>query len=889
MKKIFCLLLLCILIGSITIDSTSALILGWETETFGTKIIVEEGEEPPEPGSINWASTTFGTKIIVEDEGTPEEVNTSWVSTTFGTSITVTGYEDGEWYDWWKLTKAGGPTITDESPANESDDQSLSLTWSATIESPQGNSFNWWINCSNGQSNSASSDTNGSKSLSISGLVNNTEYTVDVDAVDTVLGYKTSNWFTFRTQTGNIPPTVQTRPATSVTDDTMVLNGLLAEDGTETCEVRFEYGTSELFGNTTTIQYQTEGLFSQEITGLTPGSLLFYRAKASNSKGSDSGTTNNSLVKPNQPGSVTAESYGLVQINLSWSKGTGSNRTVVERNTESTWSRGDGTQIYNNTGTSYDDTGLNQNTLYYYRMWGYSTWNNGSYVFHEYSYNVSAISNTTNAVDPPYNGNSSVHAGTVTCNLTWERGNYSNQEVVVGKTTGYPSSVTDGTVYQNSTALYYNFSISQTIYFTVFSYNSTHKFYSLTSLDIPWGALRLNVFNASKTWQKVDPFGLFIQNQAGTETYTNQICSPPFYLDIKDIPIGEDTIFRINASGYKTQQYIKDTFENNFYNYTFLLPPLDTSTPGGGDIDPETGEPTNETSTLLYLISVIGEFNNPLPEALVTFKLYVNASDTYEDAGGFLTDGNGQGTLYLTPGNFYQVVISKDRYHTAINYWTPSDELLTKTFMLYLDPSYLNETYLPNDVISVNSDISGTTLFVNITNTWNNLTDVRICVNVINHSTGLESELINQTYSYDNTITFNVAGLNISNDHRVIVHLNHSNFGYLPYEFYFAGEFTPLTSAEEFDDVFTSILKWNPFGWSNFILLLFVVVGFYSSERSNLGSRLMLMGAAFLVFNFFIGFNSHFVTWAGGIIPPLVIFAGFLIMWDDYSKNKRGS
>jgi len=47
------------------------------------------------------------------------------------------------------------PTITDISPADGSNGNSLSLTWSATVEDPEGDAINWSIECSNGQSESA--------------------------------------------------------------------------------------------------------------------------------------------------------------------------------------------------------------------------------------------------------------------------------------------------------------------------------------------------------------------------------------------------------------------------------------------------------------------------------------------------------------------------------------------------------------------------------------------------------------------------------------------------------------------------------------------------------------------------------------------------------------
>jgi hypothetical protein len=55
-------------------------------------------------------------------------------------------------------------------PSNNSVNQSLSLTWSISITDSDGDTFNWTIACSNGQSSSANGASNGTKQLSVSCL-----------------------------------------------------------------------------------------------------------------------------------------------------------------------------------------------------------------------------------------------------------------------------------------------------------------------------------------------------------------------------------------------------------------------------------------------------------------------------------------------------------------------------------------------------------------------------------------------------------------------------------------------------------------------------------------------------------------------------------------------
>jgi hypothetical protein len=88
-------------------------------------------------------------------------------------------------------------------------------------------------------------------------------------------------------------------------------------------------------------------------------------------------TTRASYI-PSPPSGFTATAISETQINLLWTKGAKADITYIERNVASSWNRGEGTLIYNNTGTSYPDSGLSQNTHYYYRAW---SWNNTDHVF----------------------------------------------------------------------------------------------------------------------------------------------------------------------------------------------------------------------------------------------------------------------------------------------------------------------------------------------------------------------------------------------------------------------------------------------------------------------------------------------------------------------------
>jgi hypothetical protein len=108
---------------------------------------------------------------------------------------------------WYTFTTRGNsaPVFGTPSPANGSTGNLLSLSWSIPMNDPEGNTFTWIIQCSNKQANSGTDASNGTKSLSLSGLTYSTTYKVWVNATDpTGSGIYTRKWYTFTTK--QLPP-----------------------------------------------------------------------------------------------------------------------------------------------------------------------------------------------------------------------------------------------------------------------------------------------------------------------------------------------------------------------------------------------------------------------------------------------------------------------------------------------------------------------------------------------------------------------------------------------------------------------------------------------------------------------------------------------------------
>ncbi|HWR27289.1 MAG TPA: type IV pilin N-terminal domain-containing protein [Candidatus Thermoplasmatota archaeon] len=108
---------------------------------------------------------------------------------------------------WYTFTTTGNlpPAFGTPTPSNGSINQPLNLPWNIPINDLEGNPFTWTTQCSNGQTNSAAGATNGTKTLSLSGLSHSTTYRIWVNATDpTGSGLWTRRWYTLTTKTSTV-------------------------------------------------------------------------------------------------------------------------------------------------------------------------------------------------------------------------------------------------------------------------------------------------------------------------------------------------------------------------------------------------------------------------------------------------------------------------------------------------------------------------------------------------------------------------------------------------------------------------------------------------------------------------------------------------------------
>jgi len=484
--------------------------------------------------------------------------------------------------------------------------------------------------------------------------------------------------------------------------------------------------------------------------------------------------------------------------------------------------------------------------------------------------------------DPPYNGGSTYFPSTNYDNLTWSRGNYSDREVIIGNDDEYPSSPTDGTVWQNGTDQWYNFSVNETQFFTAWSYNDTTHTYSEVGLNLEWGVLGLNVFNESNPSQALT-FDIEISDKDGDETYTESGLTNTEYINLSDIPFGDDTVFVIESTGYKLRTYYKDLAVNHFYNYSFYL------APEGGEGGGPVVDPDDENTTKLYFVQVIDESSQPISDAKVIVSRYINVTDSYEEIGSMLTGGYGYASIYLIPNTLYKVTASHDDYISKTEDWITDSTYYGSAYPKIIQlqataPDYENETSF-NDIIIFEGDLTGSTLRVNFSDSSGETIDTSIAVYMINTSNEDVTFLEWDNRTGIQSFSFTIDNVDIYNCYNVILYLNHETLDNVTNSIMVCGEErrnTSITDETRFNTLFDANYGSNPFGWSNTIGFFIMLAGFFSFGQRNAGVSLIVTGGVLIFINSVIGLSFIGVT-----IPIVFIAFGILVMWRNHRKEEH--
>jgi hypothetical protein len=314
---------------------------------------------------------------------------------------------------------------------------------------------------------------------------------------------------------------------------------------------------------------------------------------------------------------------------------------------------------------------LSSGQLYYYKSWGNDSNGNMTLGNMRYTLTNPGVPVFLNLI--PYFTNNSVK-------ITWVKGVGANQTVVVKNNLAYPSVVTDGLTEYNDTGSLcwvHNISFNTTYYFSLFGFTVWDGLSRFSSgVHVPWGGITFIVYNESKPWQVINA-SMIVTDSLGLYPVQFSNIYGYYSFNISQIPYGENTLFYVSNSSYHSRLYPITIIPNIFYNFSFYLPPL-WKPPGGPPGGNETGS---------YRIQIINDYQVPVQGALVKIYKYFNTTSTYTYIGGFVSDGNGQGSINLYPFQLYMIKITCDGYTNTTEFWTPTVEeqslAISKTFKIY--------------------------------------------------------------------------------------------------------------------------------------------------------------------------------------------------------------
>jgi hypothetical protein len=193
---------------SATPYNTTQINLSWVKFTGDDRVVIRYTNSSPPPANINAGILLYnGTGTSTQHTGLSSG-NHKYYS-IWGYNGTANLYSISHQSDDALVPFPNNPPVFGTpSPTNGSINREYALTWSIPISDPEGDIMNFRISCENGEFTDVAGASNGTKTLSISGLLPSTTYTVWVNATDPAgSGLYTREWYVFTTKANSPPDT----------------------------------------------------------------------------------------------------------------------------------------------------------------------------------------------------------------------------------------------------------------------------------------------------------------------------------------------------------------------------------------------------------------------------------------------------------------------------------------------------------------------------------------------------------------------------------------------------------------------------------------------------------------------------------------------------------
>ena len=269
------------------------------------------------------------------------------------------------------------PQVFTPSPIHDANDVSVDLSMiSITIHDMNGDLLNWTIETSPSVGSAfGNNEENGSKTCMVSSLAYNTEYTWFVNVTDKNTWCNETFSFTTELDPNQAPTISLEHPMnnTEMVDTELESVSVYVSDPDDDL---VNYTIEGSFISSVSANDQSNGTKTAIVSSLLPfDTCIHWFVNVTDGKQWMNKTfsfTTRSAYYPEPPTTITCESVNRTSIQLTWTKGLNADHTIIERNSVSDWTIGDGISVDNTSNETLIDHSLACNTLYYYRCWSYN-------------------------------------------------------------------------------------------------------------------------------------------------------------------------------------------------------------------------------------------------------------------------------------------------------------------------------------------------------------------------------------------------------------------------------------------------------------------------------------------------------------------------------------